>query len=95
MTSNEKREASVGERRKKADRRQDELGPPNGWRDRRRAVERRLPLVEEDAMQLSDWLQQFETFKTVLSKSFLAAESAESDGAPEPRPQIAHAALPD
>jgi hypothetical protein len=34
-------------KRKKSDRRKRELGPPDGWRERRRLVERRLPVVKE------------------------------------------------
>ena len=36
------------------DRRDVDLGPPSGWRERRRSVERRLPEVEE--IPFSDWL---------------------------------------
>jgi hypothetical protein len=36
------------------DRRNIELGPPNGWRERRRTVERRQPEVRE--IPFSDWL---------------------------------------
>lgn len=36
------------------DRRNQELGPPAGWRERRKAVERRLPEVQE--LPFSEWL---------------------------------------
>lgn len=36
------------------DRRNQELGPPSGWRERRKAVERRLPEVRE--VPFSEWL---------------------------------------
>lgn len=39
------------------DRRDREIGPPGGWRERRRTVERRLPVVVE--VPFSDWLAQF------------------------------------
>lgn len=39
--------APPNERRKQTDRRNDELGPPNGWKERRRNVERRKPEVSE------------------------------------------------
>ena len=38
------------------DRRDRDVGPPEGWRERRRSVERRLPEVEE--VPFSDWLAQ-------------------------------------
>ena len=37
------------------DRRQDELGPPPGWAERRRRVERRLPTTEETEVSDADW----------------------------------------
>lgn len=37
------------------DRRDQEVGPPNGWRDRRRSVERRMPDVED--IPFSEWLR--------------------------------------
>jgi hypothetical protein len=43
-----------GNKRKSNDRRDSELGPPDGWRDRRRGVERRLPLVQEISFQ--EWV---------------------------------------
>jgi hypothetical protein len=36
------------------DRRCKELGPPDGWRERRKAVERRIPEVRE--IPFSEWL---------------------------------------
>ena len=36
------------------DRRLDESGPPSGWRERRRTVERRQPEVRE--ITFSEWL---------------------------------------
>ncbi|MDE1544820.1 hypothetical protein PTW32_05255 [Dechloromonas agitata] len=36
------------------DRRERELGPPEGWRDRRKTVERRVPEVRE--IPFSEWL---------------------------------------
>lgn len=36
------------------DRRSREIGPPNGWRERRKAVERRRPEVSE--IPFSEWL---------------------------------------
>lgn len=42
------------DKREGADRRTAELGPPNGWRERRRTVERRQPEVRE--IPFSEWL---------------------------------------
>ena len=39
--------SSEADRRHIEDRRLDELGPPEGWRDRRRSVERRMISVGE------------------------------------------------
>ena len=44
-------------RRKSADRRDDDLGPPSGWRDRRRTVERRLPDVQEVEMSAEELVE--------------------------------------
>jgi hypothetical protein len=43
------------------DRRQDELGPPTGWAERRRRVERRLPTAEETEVSDADWALFFGT----------------------------------
>ncbi|MBL8403842.1 MAG: hypothetical protein JNL16_04790 [Dechloromonas sp.] len=42
------------DKRSGSDRRQQEVGPPNGWRDRRKTVERRVPEVME--IPFSEWL---------------------------------------
>lgn len=42
------------DKREGTDRRTAELGPPNGWRERRRTVERRQPEVRE--IPFSEWL---------------------------------------
>ena len=42
--------------RMREDRRILESEPPNGWRERRKSVERRLPEVEE--VPFSEWLEQ-------------------------------------
>lgn len=44
-------------RRRVHDRREQELGPPKGWRERRKSVERRLPDVVE--IPFSEWLARF------------------------------------
>ena len=47
------------ERRERADRRQDEVGPPSGWRDRRRRTERRIPELDEYEVSESEWVAYF------------------------------------
>lgn len=42
--------------RMREDRRILENGPPSGWRERRKSVERRLPEVKE--VPFSEWLEQ-------------------------------------
>jgi hypothetical protein len=41
------------------DRRIKDAGPPDGWRDRRRQVERRIPAAEEVEMSAEDWETYF------------------------------------
>ena len=50
----EKQMTMKNEKRAGDDRRQKEVGPPNGWRERRRSVERRVPEVRE--IPFSEWL---------------------------------------
>lgn len=42
-----------------ADRRDEDLGPPAGWKDRRRTTERRIPSVEEATISEDEWLAYF------------------------------------
>lgn len=43
------------------DRRDDDQGPPDGWKERRRHAERRIPTVEEQDMTETEWLNYFGT----------------------------------
>lgn len=45
----------AGERRKQPDRRDEDIGPPSGWKERRRKTERRIPRVEEYAVSEGEW----------------------------------------
>ncbi|WP_374279253.1 hypothetical protein [Azonexus sp.] len=47
------------DRRVVNDRRQDDIGPPSGWRDRRRRAERRLPELREFVMSEADFQTYF------------------------------------
>ena len=42
------------------DRRIDDVGPPDGWRDRRRHVERRIPKTEEVEVSDEEWAAYFD-----------------------------------
>jgi hypothetical protein len=41
------------------DRRIEDVGPPDGWRDRRRRVERRIPRPEEVEVSDEEWAAYF------------------------------------
>jgi len=42
------------------DRREEDIGPPSGWRDRRRHVERRIPQTEEVEVSDEEWTTYFD-----------------------------------
>lgn len=44
------------------DRRKVDLGPPGGWNERRRMVERRLPIVKEDEISEGEWFRAMAAF---------------------------------
>lgn len=63
------------EPRDTADRRQEELGPPQGWKDRRRRTERRMPEIREFAVSESEWLSYFGAVRsTPLAAGEVAAD---------------------
>ena len=41
------------------DRRDIDLGPPPGWKDRRRSTERRMPAIDEFEVSEAEWLRYF------------------------------------
>jgi hypothetical protein len=47
------------DKRSGEDRRSKEAGPPDGWRERRKSVERRIPEVRE--IPFSEWLAHLPT----------------------------------
>jgi hypothetical protein len=47
------------QQRQAHDRREDESGPPHGWKDRRRTTERRIPEIVEFVATESEWLMYF------------------------------------
>ena len=60
--------APVHNRRNKKDRRQDDMGPPEGWRDRRRQAERRQIAVLESSYE--EWLVLIAESKNRSGDSF-------------------------
>lgn len=56
------------DRRALDDRRRDELGPPCGWKERRRTVERRMPGVEENVISHGEWKDLFLSFQAVVRR---------------------------
>lgn len=40
-------------------RRDDDRGPPEGWRERRRHAERRFPQIEEQVLSEEEWFRYF------------------------------------
>ena len=51
------------------DRRCIDVGPPQGWCERRRLVERRLPEVEENAVTEREWFRMVVKFRASLEAS--------------------------
>lgn len=47
------------DRRTRVDRREIDVGPPVGWSDRRKSVERRLPAAEEAEISAEDFTKYF------------------------------------
>jgi hypothetical protein len=54
--------------RKAADRRAFDGEPPQGWRERRRTVERRMPTVKEDEISQNEWFKRMAAFLIQRSK---------------------------
>ena len=70
-------------RRERHDRRTEDVGPPGGWSERRRSVERRLPLVEEDIVSHEVWTEYFSAYVSRLAgamASEVAVLESEADG---------------
>ena len=55
--------------RTSADRRQQELGPPNGWKDRRHTTERRIPEIAECEVSEAEWLFYFGSTQTTTTST--------------------------
>lgn len=70
------RKAEIECRRRGEDRRKEDKGPPEGWTERRRSVERRLPVVEEMTIPHSLWQEYFASYVGGL----IAREAGNIDG---------------
>lgn len=57
MLTNNSQALVHGEHRQISDRRDEDCGPPRGWRDRRIAAERRLPVVQEGLLTETEWFR--------------------------------------
>jgi hypothetical protein len=58
------------------DRRVEDIGPPSGWRDRRKRVERRIPETVEIEVSEAEWALYFASSSTQTSApEHLAAEA--------------------
>lgn len=62
-------------RRKEADRRMDDLGPPSGWKERRRSPERRLPVVREDEVTEEEFFRMFLLVRQAFQKALLEQDN--------------------
>lgn len=58
--------------RARADRRQHEIGPPRGWKDRRRTTERRIPEIEECEVSEAEWLLYFGSTTTTTREGSIS-----------------------
>lgn len=56
------------ERRSGTDRRKRDVGPPNGWADRRKLAERRLPAAEETEISADEFARLFGVAGKVLDR---------------------------
>lgn len=72
-------------RRGSGDRRIEDAGPPTGWRDRRKLVERRFPVVEENTVSHTDWWEQYDAFVARINAYKAKAESGDASKAPPKR----------
>jgi len=66
---------NTNERRSPCDRRNDDAGPPHGWKDRRRRTERRIPEIREQAISEDDWERYFGNRAAAAPTTDTAAES--------------------
>jgi len=61
----------VQERRKLGDRRKRDIGPPEGWLERRKTAERRLPKAEESELSDDEFAKLFGAMATAKTTTKL------------------------
>lgn len=79
MTRKKTIETLPADLRKARDRRGDDGGPPCGWRERRIAVERRLPHVEEGVFSEADWFRRMARFISRRRAEESAAQNSKEE----------------
>lgn len=71
-------EKSKNQRGTTIDRREEDIGPPSGWRDRRRHVERRIPETREIEVSDDEWSTYFGNSSNVANGTTTAGEPGEA-----------------
>ena len=66
-------------RRKEHERRNEDLGPPSGWRDRRRSVERRMPEIREISMPTEEFMAILRFSQEALRRAANVAQETEAE----------------
>ena len=61
------------------DRRIQDLGPPAGWAERRKRVERRIPVIVEMEVSESEWELYFGSKRTLQATAATVIASPEDD----------------
>lgn len=67
------------ERRDRDDRRREECGPPQGWKDRRRRTERRMPEIGECEVSEAEWLAYFGSGRPNAAANTLAVSDTSAE----------------
>jgi hypothetical protein len=68
--------------RKSTDRRNEDVGPPAGWKDRRISVERRLPEIIETDMSEADFFKELMAVKMALRQTLTSTAHMPFQAAP-------------
>lgn len=56
------------------ERRGEDIGPPRGWRDRRKTPERRALEVREIDMSVAEWMAYRKFFRKGLGEAFMVTD---------------------
>ena len=73
---------SLMNRRDRIERRDQDLGPPSGWKDRRRSVERRMPEIREIAMPAAEFIAILRSTQEALRRAANEGLDAGSEAFP-------------